>query len=49
MRKVIYENKYRKIDEINNKMRKFNISPSKAQTFGIKIAKMVFYVLQMKY
>ena len=39
MRKVIYENKYRKIDEINNKMRKFNISPSKAQTFGIKIAK----------
>jgi tRNA uridine 5-carboxymethylaminomethyl modification enzyme len=39
MRKVIYENKYSKIDEINNKMRKFNISPSKAQTFGIKIAK----------
>jgi tRNA uridine 5-carboxymethylaminomethyl modification enzyme len=38
-RKNFYEDKHRKIDKIVIKMKKLNISPSKAQNFGIKIAK----------
>ena len=38
-RKVIYEDKHKKIDDIVKKMKKSSISPSKAQYFGIKIAK----------
>ena len=38
-RKNIYEDKHKKIDNIVKKMKKSSISPSKAQDFGIKIAK----------
>ena len=38
-RKIIYEEKYKKIDDIIKKMEKSSISPSKAQNFDIKIAK----------
>jgi tRNA uridine 5-carboxymethylaminomethyl modification enzyme len=38
-RKDLYEDKYNKIGIILNKMAKSNISPSKAEGFGIKIAK----------
>jgi len=38
-RKNFYEDKYKKIEAIVKKMKKSNISPSKAQDFGIKIAK----------
>ena len=38
-RKNLYEDKYKKIDNIVRKMQKSNISPSKAEDFGIKIAK----------
>jgi tRNA uridine 5-carboxymethylaminomethyl modification enzyme len=38
-RKNIYEDKHKKIDNIIKKMQKPSISPSKAQDFGIKIAK----------
>ena len=38
-RKNFYEDKYKKIDAIVKKMEKSSISPSKAQDFGIKIAK----------
>ncbi|MDA7605033.1 tRNA uridine-5-carboxymethylaminomethyl(34) synthesis enzyme MnmG [Candidatus Pelagibacter sp.] len=38
-RKDFYEDKHKKIDSIVKKMEKSNISPSKAQDFGIKIAK----------
>jgi tRNA uridine 5-carboxymethylaminomethyl modification enzyme len=38
-RKNFYEDKYKKIKKIIKKMDKANISPSKAQDFGIKIAK----------
>ena len=38
-RKNFYEDKYGKIKKIMKKMDKANISPSKAQDFGIKIAK----------
>ena len=38
-RKKFYEEKYKKIDDIVKKMEKSYISPSKAQDFGIKIAK----------
>ena len=38
-RKRLFEDKSTKIDQISNKMSKSNISPSKVQEFGIKIAK----------
>jgi tRNA uridine 5-carboxymethylaminomethyl modification enzyme len=38
-RKIFYEDKHRKINEIVEKMQKSHISPSKAGNFGIKIAK----------
>ena len=38
-RKNFYENKQKKIDIIVKKMKKSSISPSKAEDFGIKIAK----------
>ena len=38
-RKNFYENKHKKIDIIVKKMKKSSISPSKAEDFGIKIAK----------
>ena len=38
-RKNFYQDKQKKIDDIVRKMRKSSISPSKAQNFGIKIAK----------
>jgi len=38
-RKDLYEDKYKKISNIVGKMEKLSISPSKAQDFGIKIAK----------
>ncbi|WP_440690904.1 tRNA uridine-5-carboxymethylaminomethyl(34) synthesis enzyme MnmG [Candidatus Pelagibacter sp. HIMB1782] len=38
-RKAIYLDKFDKIEKINLKMSKSNISPSKAEKFGIKIAK----------
>ena len=38
-RKILYEDKHRKIDEIVEKMQKSHISPSKAENFGIRIAK----------
>ncbi|MDA7546860.1 tRNA uridine-5-carboxymethylaminomethyl(34) synthesis enzyme MnmG [Candidatus Pelagibacter sp.] len=38
-RKIFYEDKHRKINEIVKKMQKSHISPSKAGNFGIKIAK----------
>ena len=39
IRKNLYNDKYKKIDDIVKKMKKSKISPSKAQDFGIKIAK----------
>jgi tRNA uridine 5-carboxymethylaminomethyl modification enzyme len=39
IRKNFYEDKHKKLDDIVRKMEKSNISPSKAQDFGIKIAK----------
>jgi tRNA uridine 5-carboxymethylaminomethyl modification enzyme len=38
-RKVLYLDKFEKIEKINLKMNKSSISPSKAEKFGIKIAK----------
>ena len=38
-RKYLYEDKYKKLTDINKKMTMLNISPTKAQDFGIKIAK----------
>jgi len=38
-RKDFYEDKHKKIDNIIKKMNKSSISPSKAENFGIKIAK----------
>ena len=38
-RKIFYEDKHRKIIDIVEKMQKSHISPSKAENFGIKIAK----------
>ena len=38
-RKALYLNKFDKIEKINLKMNKSSISPSKAEKFGIKIAK----------
>ncbi|MDA9200142.1 tRNA uridine-5-carboxymethylaminomethyl(34) synthesis enzyme MnmG [Candidatus Pelagibacter sp.] len=38
-RKIFYEDKHKKINEIVEKMQKSHISPSKAGNFGIKIAK----------
>ncbi len=38
-RKVLYLDKFDKIEKINLKMNKSSISPSKAEKFGIKIAK----------
>ena len=38
-RKNLYEDKYKKIDNIIKKMQESTISPSKAEYFGIKIAK----------
>ena len=38
-RKALYLDKFDKIEKINLKMNKFSISPSKAEKFGIKIAK----------
>ncbi|WP_440911089.1 tRNA uridine-5-carboxymethylaminomethyl(34) synthesis enzyme MnmG [Candidatus Pelagibacter sp.] len=38
-RKASYLDKFDKIEKINLKMNKFSISPSKAEKFGIKIAK----------
>jgi len=38
-RKNLYEDKHKKIDNIVKKMKKSTISPSKAEDFGIKIAK----------
>jgi len=38
-RKALYLDKFDKIEKINLKMSKTNISPSKAEKFGIKIAK----------
>jgi tRNA uridine 5-carboxymethylaminomethyl modification enzyme len=38
-RKNFYEDKHKKIDDIVRKMEKSSISPSKAENFGIKIAK----------
>ena len=38
-RKIIYLDKYEKINQINIKMSKSNISPNKAEIYGIKIAK----------
>ena len=38
-RKALYLDKFDKIKKINLKMNKFSISPSKAEKFGIKIAK----------
>ncbi len=38
-RKAIYLNKFDQINQINSKMRDSKISPSKAEKFGIKIAK----------
>jgi tRNA uridine 5-carboxymethylaminomethyl modification enzyme len=38
-RKKSYEDKHKKIDDILKKMAKSSISPSKAENFGIKIAK----------
>ena len=39
IRKNLYNDKYKKIDDIEKKMKKYKISPSKAQDFDIKIAK----------
>ncbi len=39
IRKLIYRDKFNKISKINKKMYKSTISPSKAEKFGIKIAK----------
>tara|TARA_Y100000590_G_scaffold104375_1_gene118782 strand:+ start:1710 stop:3581 length:1872 start_codon:yes stop_codon:yes gene_type:complete len=39
IRKTIFKDKFNKIKQISKKMTKFNISPSKAEDFGIKIAK----------
>ena len=39
IRKNLYNDKYKKIDVIVQKMKKSKISPSKAKDFGIKIAK----------
>ena len=39
IRKNFYEDKHKKLVQISRKMEKSNISPSKAQDFGIKIAK----------
>ena len=39
IRKNLYNDKYKKIDDIVKKMKKSKISPSKAQDFDIKIAK----------
>jgi tRNA uridine 5-carboxymethylaminomethyl modification enzyme len=39
IRKNFYEDKHKKLDDIIIQMEKSNISPSKAQDFGIKIAK----------
>jgi len=39
IRKNLYNDKYKKIDDIVKKMKKYKISPSKAQDFDIKIAK----------
>jgi tRNA uridine 5-carboxymethylaminomethyl modification enzyme len=39
MRKNFYKDKHKKIDSIVRNMEKLSISPSKAQNFGIKIAK----------
>ena len=38
-RKKLYQDKYKKINEIEIKMRESNISPTKAQDFDVKIAK----------
>jgi len=38
-RKYLYEDKYNKLSDITKKMTMLNISPSKAENFGIKIAK----------
>jgi tRNA uridine 5-carboxymethylaminomethyl modification enzyme len=38
-RKNIFKDKFNKIEQISKKMLKLNISPSKAEEFGIKIAK----------
>ena len=38
-RKFFYEDKHKKIDNIVKIMKKSNISPTKAQSFGVKIAK----------
>ena len=38
-RKDLYEDKFKKLNDIAQKMDKSNISPTKAQDFGIKIAK----------
>jgi tRNA uridine 5-carboxymethylaminomethyl modification enzyme len=38
-RKALYLDKFEKIEKINLKMSKSSISPSKAEKFGIKIAK----------
>jgi tRNA uridine 5-carboxymethylaminomethyl modification enzyme len=39
IRKDLYEDKHQKISNIDRQMKKANISPSKAQDFGIKVAK----------
>ena len=41
-RKSIFKDKFNKIEQISKKMFKSNISPSKVEEFGIKIAKTVF-------
>ena len=38
-RKNFYLDKHKKIDDVVRKMQKYSISPSKAQSFGIKISK----------
>ena len=38
-RKILYEDKQRKINSIVSKMKKLTISPSKVENFGVKIAK----------
>ena len=38
-RKLIFEDKHKKIREIEEKMKKSTISPTKAENFGIKISK----------
>ena len=38
-RKDIFEDKFKKLSKISLKMSNLNISPSKADKFGIKIAK----------